>query len=321
MNERRARPRRSAFAIAASQPGPGDLTLASIVCFTIGAYGVAAGAAVGEQTVVAVGVFAFALFIAGIVWPIVTLARTRVEVSAPSDATVGDSVELHVRVLGHTPRLEVRVLDPIGPWWRTTAPSSGTIPHVATRRGVFSEVRVQLRTSMPLGIFVRLRTLRVRLPEPIAVAPRASAAAPMLRPVPDDAAATPAYALSSLGSDTVRAVRPYVPGDPARMVHWPTSARRGVLVVREQEPPTALGVALLVDLNGPNAEAAASHAAGIAIATLAVGGVVWCGTAEAGGPVGDIVADPRSVGRRLAFARGGALPTPPRGWSVEMVRA
>src|SRR3954468_9791644 len=76
--------------------GPGDLTLTAIVLFTLGAYGVAAGAATGQQAVVAVGVFAFTLFIVGIVWPIVVLARVGVEAIAPTDATVGDTVQIHL---------------------------------------------------------------------------------------------------------------------------------------------------------------------------------------------------------------------------------
>src|SRR5439155_631773 len=173
--------------VSTTGQGPGDLTLASIVLFTLGAYGVAAGAATGQEAVVAVGVFAFTLFVVGIVWPV----------------------------------------------------PGGLLP--------------------PAG---------------------------------------PVFTVG--GGDTVRAVRPYVPGDPARLVHWPTSARRGELVVREHEPPPALGVALVVDLRGLDPEDAASRAMGIGQSTLAAGGVVWCGTSEADGAVGEIVPDVRTLGRRLA---------------------
>src|SRR5207237_5480641 len=83
--------------------GPGDLTLASIVLFTLGAYGVAAGAATGEEAVVAIGVFAFTLFVVGIVWPVAALSRIDVEATAPPDATVGDTVQLRVTLLGRAP--------------------------------------------------------------------------------------------------------------------------------------------------------------------------------------------------------------------------
>jgi uncharacterized protein (DUF58 family) len=308
-------------AFAATHPGPGDLTLAAIVLFTLAAYGVAAGAATGEQAVVAVGVFAFTLFVAGIIWPIIALARVQIDASAPPEAIVGDTVQIRVSVRSRVARLEVRLLDPVGSWYRTAAPADGVVPHVAARRGVFRFVRVQIRTSAPLGVFVRMRTLRVALPGEIVVAPRPTTTGPVLLPLPEQTIATSGASVHRGGGDTVRAVRPYVPGDPARLVHWPTSARRGELVVREHEPPPALGIALVVDLRGADAEAAASRAAGIGNATLALGGLVWCCTADEHGPVSDVVSDMRELGHRLARAVAGAPGEPPPGWPTEVVRA
>ncbi len=149
---------------AARAHGPGDLTMTAVILFALGAYGVAAGSVTGEERAVAVGVFAFTLFAIGIVWPIVTLARVRISMSAPPDATVGDIVPLRITVEGHASRVEVRVLDPTGRWWRTGVPTNGVIPHLATRRGVFDHVRVQIRTSAPLGVFLRTRQARIALP-------------------------------------------------------------------------------------------------------------------------------------------------------------
>lgn len=304
----------------APHPGPGDLTLTSIVLFTLGAYGVAAGAATGQEAVVAVGVFAFTVFVVGVVWPILIVARVDVSIVAPTDARVGDRVELRVSLTGRASRVDLRVLDPTGDWWCTASPAEGTVPHTATRRGVFHYVRVQLRSSAPLGVFVRTRTVRVHLPAPITVAPRPTHAAPVMQGVPDDHRAAGAQLLVRGGTDSVRTVRPYVPGDPARLVHWPTSARRAELVVREYEPPPALGVALVVDMRGPHPEATASRAAGIGIATLKAGGIVWCGTCTEAGPVGELVADERALGRQLARAIAGPTPEPPSGWFVEVVQ-
>ncbi len=131
--------------------------------FTLGAYGVAAGAATGEEAVVAVGVFAFTLFVVGIVWPVAALARLDVEAVAPTDATVGDSVQLRVKCsAGRRARRHPRARPGRTGGARTSSPASGTLTHVAARRGVFRVVRMQLRTSAPLGVFVRTRTLRVR---------------------------------------------------------------------------------------------------------------------------------------------------------------
>jgi len=303
--------------------GPGELTLTSIVLFTLGAYGVAAGAASGEQSVVAVGVFAFTLFVIGIVAPIVALSRIRVDAWASPDAMVGASHDVRVRLHGRTARVEVRVVDPPGDWWRTAAPAEGVIPRVAARRGVFHTIRIELRSSAPLGVFVRSRFVRVMLPVPLMVAPRPTRAAPRLRPRPDDAALSSASSSAYGPGDTVRAVRPYVPGDAARLVHWATSARRGSLVVREHEPPPAVGIALVVDLSGPadDVEPAASRAAGIGRATLAAGGALWCCTYEADGPVSAPVVDARDLGRRLAAALPGDPGLPPAGWPIEVVRA
>ena len=312
---------RDLFRGTASASAPGELTLTSIVLFTIGAYGVAAGAATGEETVVAVGVFAFTLFVVGIVWPVASVARVQVHVVSPVDATVGETVTLRVRLTGKVWRVEMRVLDPPGAWWRTASPAAGTVPHLAVRRGVFSMVRVQLRTSAPLGVFVRSKTLHVPLAHAVAVAPRPQSERPVLLPVPDDAFASLTRAAAPGAGDTVRAVRPYVPGDPARLVHWPTSARRGELVVRELEPPPTVGVALVVDLSvsGAAAEDAASRAAGIGRATLATGGVVWCCTCESAGPVSAPVDNTRELGRRLARAVPGPPPQPPTNWPVEVI--
>jgi uncharacterized protein (DUF58 family) len=303
--------------------GPGELTLTSIVLFTLGAYGVAAGAASGEQSVIAVGVFAFTLFVLGIVLPIVALNRLDIEAWAAPDAMVGAGHDVHLRLSGRTGRVELRVVDPPGEWWRTASPADGIVPRVAARRGVFHTIRVELRSSAPLGVFVRSRFVRVVLPVPLSVAPRPILAAPRLWPRPDDAAISSATSAMHGPGDTVRAVRPYVPGDAARLVHWPTSARRGSLVVREHEPPPAVGVALVVDLSGSaeDAETAASRAAGIGRATLAAGGAVWLCTCEAGGPVSAPVVSASDLGRRLAAAERGEPGAAPAGWSIEVVRA
>jgi uncharacterized protein (DUF58 family) len=311
--------RRPVSVPTAAAQGPGDLTLVSIVLFTLGAYGVAAGAATGQQAVVTVGIFAFTLFVVGIAWPVATLARVAVEIVAPPDATVGDPIELRVRLRGRASRVEMRILDPAGTWVRSPVPTTGHITHIAARRGVFGVIRVQLRSSAPLGVFVRMRTIRVALPAPTTVAPQPRRAQPVLGTVPDEMQAIAAPMLFVGAGDTVRAVRPYVAGDPARLVHWPSTARSGTLVVREFEPPPALGVALVVDLRGSEPEEAASRAMGIGLGTLIAGGLVWCCTCESGGPVSELVVDSRALGRRLARAVAGEPAPPPDGWSVEVV--
>jgi uncharacterized protein (DUF58 family) len=54
----------------------------------------------------------------------------------------------------------------------------------------------------------------------------------------------------SLVTDPTRtaALRDYRPGDPRRLIHWPTTARRGELQVRVLEPATSLRVSLVLDV-------------------------------------------------------------------------
>jgi uncharacterized protein (DUF58 family) len=45
-------------------------------------------------------------------------------------------------------------------------------------------------------------------------------------------------------------IRDYRPDDPRRLIHWPSTARRGSLQVRVLEPATSLHVSLLLDIRG-----------------------------------------------------------------------
>ena len=289
----------------------------------LGVYALAQGSQGENDALVAVGAFAFSVFIVGIVWPIIAMRDVDVDVVGPRDATVGDRISLALRLTGRVSRLEVRLLDPPGEWRRTVAPASGELVHIAARRGVFRLVRIEVRTGGPLGIFLRRRTVWVRLAVPVSVAPRAAAVQyePHVLPL---GLATAISARSGVpGGDSVRAVRPYAAGDSARLVHWPTSARTGELAVRELEPPAIDGIAIAVDLRGPDAaaEAAASRAAGLGRAALRSGAHVVLLTCEASGPVVAPVAGPLELGRRLARSVPGAPPPAPDGWPTTTVMA
>ena len=233
----------------AATSGPGEFTIVAVGCFALAVYGIAGGAASGEPATTAVGVFAFACFVVGVWWPVGALAFVRVAAVAPSDAVVGEVVALRVTISGRG-RVEVRTADPREPWRRTALPATVTIGYRMVNRGVVDTVRVQLRTAAPLGVFVRVRTYTVDLPRPTLVAPRAVPRRVRTGSAPDDRhRAAPAGAAVGPG-DLVRSVREYVPGDPARFVHWPTSARRGAVFVREHEPPPATGLAVVAGLGG-----------------------------------------------------------------------
>jgi uncharacterized protein (DUF58 family) len=163
----------------------------------------------------------------------------------------------------------------------------------------------------------------IRLGAAMEVAPRPSPVA--LDDLQDaGAGAGEASAPGGPGHDIVRGVRPYTPGDPIRIVHWPASARWGQVMVKELDVNVESSVVIVVDLRGdPDAaEAAASTAAGVAGAALAAGHTVSLLTAEKGGPCAGSVDSPRQAGRRLARAVGDAAPPPPpAGASVVRVTA
>ena len=78
-------------------------------------------------------------------------------------------------------------------------------------------------------------------------------------------------------------MREYVDGDPIRLVHWPSTARTGAVMVRELEGPQRPRLVVVVDLRGAESEAeiAASRASGLALAALAAGTLVDLATVEA----------------------------------------
>jgi uncharacterized protein (DUF58 family) len=247
---------------------------------------------------------------AGTVWPGLLLRTTRVVVTAPRDATAGRPVMLQVDVDGRRQRLKLRVLAPSGDWTAVAVPAAGELCVVPEHRGVVREVEYEVRGAGPLGLVWWRCRGRAELEHPIEVGP-----------VPDEPARVPVAGSGGAGDDprigagldVVRSVREYVPGDPARLVHWPVSARHGSLVVKELDDPASRRLAIVVDLRGdPDAaEGAASRAAGLAIRALREGMAVAMATAEA---VGGRVAPVKTrldVSRRMAWAVAAAPPQGP----------
>ncbi|WP_426573691.1 DUF58 domain-containing protein [Aquihabitans sp. McL0605] len=270
-----------------------------------------------RQIIAIVWVAMVSCFVVGVVWPLIGVRRIQVAASSPRDAMVGTSVPVEVAVSGRGGACEVRTLDPTGPWHRISGPETGTIDHLADRRGVFRALRVEVRVTAPLGVLAAHRVLQIELPHAVSVAPKPLAVEWLPAPAPLHLGID-TVALAALGGDMVRAVRPYAPGDPSHLVHWPSTARTGTLVVRELEPPAPTGQALVVDLRdlGPDKERAASYAYGAARAVLAAGGELVLCTAEVAGPVTERVRTSLDAGRRLARAVAATPGEPPKGWPV-----
>jgi uncharacterized protein (DUF58 family) len=287
------------------------------------------GSTVDPEIVALVLVTAVGLLLIGIVVPGLAVLRVRVAATSPVDVTVGDAVPVTVTLSGRADRVSVRLLEPTSPWYRTSSPTVGEIAHEAVRRGVYGQIAVEVHCRWPLGLFNAGRVHVVSLPSPVHVAPRAVRVDLTSKPRPTDASDAVQPSQGGTG-DAVRSVRPYQLGDSPRLVHWPSTARAGALVVRELEPPVRTALVVVVDLRwgpstgdgapGPAVEAAASRAAGTVVAALRAGSEVLLSTYELDGPHIGRVSSPTEAGHRLARAMPGEPPSPPAGWPCEVIR-
>lgn len=139
----------------------------------------------------------------------------------------------------------------LGPW----AAPSWTGQVVCRRRGRMPLGPTRLATSDPFGLFrverrVPASTSLLVLPETVPLSYQ-----PLGGELRQDGGAT-ARGLPTAAA-TIRSIRGYLPGDPLRHVHWPSTARHGHLMVREFEPEPQGDLWLVLDL-----ESAAQAGAG-----------------------------------------------------------
>ena len=238
--------------------------------------------------------------VVGVLLSVAGIVGVRAALEVPTDATAGDVLSVGVRITAPIAQLRTVTFHALD---GSTHPVDGSartvVPVRAERRGYYTEIAVEIRGGLPLGVVRSSARRTVALDVPLAVAP-----------VP-----TVVSLIEALGEDPdaeVRTVRGYQPGDAARLVHWRSTARRGELMVREMESAQLLRGARLqlrVTLaNDERAEATASGAAGMAIAALDAGMRVELLTHEATGVRSGAVSTRRDVGRRLAAATPGTPP-------------
>lgn len=261
----------------------------------------------------------------GAIWPIVTVRSVRLRAAAaPADLIVGQLATLELDLDGRAAGLAIAATGSGAVVVDVVSPAGVRVPFTVARRGAYRQLRVDVSSDAPFGIMHATRTRLVVLPHQLLVGPIPEPQPVDPGPLPLELA-EPVPAGSGSTGDSVRSVRPYVTGDPAHLVHWPSSARTGSLVVRELEPPSAEAIAIVVDLSAgdvPNGEATsavertASLAAGAARAAHERGARVLLCTAEAAGPVAADAPDELSVQRRLALAVAGRPAAPPVGWPV-----
>ena len=285
-------------------------TLGTAGALLLAAVGWTAWQASGSRLAAFVAFAALFALALDLVLAVVTTRRVHATVGGtPTDAFVGDNVPVTLSVTGPALPFRVRAFPTAG-FLVATPPVSGSVPGFCDRREVVTEVLVEVASSGLCGLVTCARRRRTPLPRPMSVGPR-----PLAPPHPfpelfgawGEGAPRPAAV-----GDVVRGVRDYVPGDPVRRVHWPSTARRGDLVVKEVEEPGAPRLVVVLDLGGGGAagEAAAARAAWYAYEALRRGYEVVLATAEPAGPVIARIGPPTDVNQQLARAARGT-PRPP----------
>lgn len=246
-----------------------EVRLTPAVVVIVVLLGLAAGLrpAVASPTVTAVLWSGLAtVAVVGVLWPLLDRRSTRILVRTCATDVVegagfGITLSLDRAGFPQQVRLDASV-GSIDPTRSTGAPHgdarSGSGPlfvnagntdaeAVLTRRGVYTALPVQVIDTGPFGLLRVCRLVSLQLPAPLFVAPRAVPSGP-LEHIAGSGNEPTTRTRVVMSGDTVRSVRPYAVGDPAHLVHWPTSAHTGELMVRELEPPAERLAVVVVDL-------------------------------------------------------------------------
>jgi uncharacterized protein (DUF58 family) len=133
--------------------------------------------------------------------------------------------------------------------------------HTIIRRGRHKLSGFRLATKFPFGLMARAR--EVADPAEVVVYPALAALPPtLLRGLP---AASPGRDKGPSRHGELAGLRAFRPGDDPRGIHWRTSARRGMLLLREHEDDEAREATLVFD----NDERAGAQAFELAVSRTA----------------------------------------------------
>jgi uncharacterized protein (DUF58 family) len=236
--------------------------------------------------------FLVAVLVVGLVTAVSGVRRVQVRVGGVPPAVEGGVVTVPVAVQGRRLARFIRLavaldgkrgeafLPVVDPGLRRQL----TLRITAPRRGVYPLAHLHVISSGLVGMFRVERRLPVSAE--VVVRPRyQSLPAVPLATEGSDGAAAP----QRRRGDDLFGVREYLPGDPARHIHWRSSARHRRLLVKEFEDPVAPVMTLVVDVERGQGESefdqSARAAASIAWTALQHGrrvALLWCG---AEGPV------------------------------------
>lgn len=210
--------------------------------------------------------------------------RSRVELTLTNSGRWASPVVSARDHFGGGRRATTFVVGPLRPSERTTA----RYWLLAERRGLFDVGPLELELRDPFGVAERrvIAAPRSRL----VVFPRVEALTLGAGQGDEDLRADPPGA-SLLGrhGDELYSLRPYAVGDDLRRVHWPSTAQRDELMIRQDQRPGQGGLTVLLDLRrqvhtGASAERAISVTASVAVAASRAGQALRLVTTERHGP-------------------------------------
>jgi uncharacterized protein (DUF58 family) len=255
----------------------------------------------GSGWVQALGSLLAGFVVLGLGGPALATARLSVSVvSNPTDTTVGLPVSIELRA--NRP-LRVQPVRPPGP---SVVAGSGImhVELVPSRRGRVGEVALLIGSAAPFGILWWHKRVVVALARELWVAPVAGPPDPALLGGATSGAHLDRHRPRDARIGEPRGVRPYEGGDSRRLVHWPATAHRGELMVREAERAESAVPTVRVSLpdDGPAGDAVAERALGTVLVLLARSSPVMLATIERDGARVEAVYAPGDAGRRLARA-------------------
>jgi uncharacterized protein (DUF58 family) len=250
----------------------------------------------------------------------------RIERHLPRAVTVGQEMRIGYEVTNHTGRLPSLAVE----LYEDGLPGSAFVPHVAVgetvrtrsfnrflRRGVYHLGTVTVSTAFPFGMFKKERD--VQIPGELLVWPRTDRP---IRPVSSGTGRQARTGVNVRGAaghrGEYRTLRTYRVGDDPRDIHWRSSARLPIPVVRAYERDGAETSWICLDLRGPTGgeagEVAIEAAAALAARSMAeskpfalVAGAITVPPGDGGGQLERVL----DALARADFRPDAPLPQPP----------
>lgn len=203
-----------------------------------------------------------------------TIRDLEIERETPKGVSAGQEFRIAYRVLNRRKRLasvavEIAEESLAGTAFLTRAPAGESVVarsyHRIARRGVYPLGTVTLSTGFPFGLFIKERD--VELPGELVIWPRTDRKVRQPRSSGRRHRRNPAE-IGALGHrGEYRSLHEYRPGDDARDIHWKSSARVRIPVVREYDTDAAEDLWICLDTGtrpGESAEAMVEIAASLA---------------------------------------------------------